>query len=198
MTSDSPNTFKILTLGESEVGKTSILRRFVENKFLKNHLATIGIDYRTKIIKVYGRDIRLKIWDTAGQERYHNITNHIFKGADGIVLIFDVTQESSFIKINDWIEQIKSNISQEEICLILLGNKCDIEERMVSKEKGKEMADSLNVDYYETSALNGTGINEAFEALSKLIVKKKAILNGEGRTFSLATENSKKTKKGCC
>ena len=198
MTSDSPNTFKILTLGESEVGKTSILRRFVENKFLKNHLATIGIDYRTKIIKVYGRDIRLKIWDTAGQERYHNITNHIFKGADGIVLIFDVTQESSFIKINDWIEQIKSNISQEEICLILLGNKCDIEERMVSKEKGKEMADSLNVDYYETSALNGTGINEAFEALSKLIVKKKAILNGEGRTFSLATENSKKRKKGCC
>jgi small GTP-binding protein len=198
MTSESPNTFKILTLGESEVGKTSILRRFVENKFLKNHLATIGIDYRTKIIKVYGRDIRLKIWDTAGQERYHNITNHIFKGADGIVLIFDVTQESSFIKINDWIEQIKSNISQEEICLILLGNKCDIEERMVSKEKGKEMADSLNVDYYETSALNGTGINEAFEALSKLIVKKKAILNGEGRTFSLATENSKKRKKGCC
>ena len=198
MTSDSPNTFKILTLGESEVGKTSILRRFIENKFLKNHLATIGIDYRTKIIKVYGRDIRLKIWDTAGQERYHNITNHIFKGADGIVLIFDVTQESSFIKINDWIEQIKSNISQEEICLILLGNKCDIEERMVSKEKGKEMADSLNVDYYETSALNGTGINEAFEALSKLIVKKKAILNGEGRTFSLATENSKKRKKGCC
>ena len=79
-----------------------------------------------------------------------------------------------------------------------MGNKCDIEERMVSKEKGKEMADSLNVDYYETSALNGTGINEAFEALSKLIVKKKAILNGEGRTFSLATENSKKRKKGCC
>ena len=198
MASDSSNIFKILTIGESEVGKTSILRRFVENKFLKNHLATIGIDYRTKTMNVYGRDIKLKIWDTAGQERYHNITNHIFKGADGIVLVFDVTQESSFIKIHDWIEQIKSNISQEEISLILLGNKCDIEERMVSKERGKEMADGLKVNYYETSALNGTGIYEAFEELAKLIVKKKAILNGEGRTISLATENSKKKKKGCC
>ena len=199
MSSDSNHTFKILTIGESGVGKTCILRRFVENKFLKSHLATIGIDFRTKVLHVYGKDIKLKIWDTAGQERYHNITSQIYKGADGIILVFDVNEEISFTKIKDWIEQIKSNVSQEEISLILLGNKCDIEERAISKEQGQEMANSLNLKYYETSALNGTGINEAFEGLTKEIMKKKKVINSDGRTISLtSTQKAKNQKKGCC
>ena len=198
MSGDS-KTFKILTIGESGVGKTCILRRFVENKFLKSHLATIGIDFRTKVLHVYGKDIKLKIWDTAGQERYHNITSQIYKGADGIILVFDVNEEISFTKIKDWIEQIKSNVSQEEISLILLGNKCDIEERAISKEQGQEMANSLNLKYYETSALNGTGINEAFEGLTKEIMKKKKVINSDGRTISLtSTQKAKNQKKGCC
>ena len=158
MSSEPTHTFKILTIGESGVGKTCILRRFVENKFLKSHLATIGIDFRTKVLHVCGKDIKLKIWDTAGQERYHNITSQIFKGAEGILLVYDVNDEVSFAKIKDWIEQIKSN-TEEEICLVLLGNKCDIEERAISKERGKEMAEELNINYYETSAFNGNGIN---------------------------------------
>ena len=199
MSSDSNYTFKILTIGESGVGKTCILRRFVENKFLKSHLATIGIDFRTKVLQVYGKDIKLKIWDTAGQERYHNITSQIYKGADGIILVFDVNEEISFTKIKDWIEQIKSNISQDEISLILLGNKCDIEERAISKEQGQEMANSLKINYYETSALNGTGINEAFEGLTKEIMKKKKVINSDGRTISLtSTQKAKNQKKGCC
>ena len=199
MSSDSNHTFKILTIGESGVGKTCILRRFVENKFLKSHLATIGIDFRTKVLHVYGKDIKLKIWDTAGQERYHNITSQIYKGADGIILVFDVNEEISFTKIKDWIEQIKSNVSQEEISLILLGNKCDIEERAISKEQGQEMANSLNINYYETSALNGMGINEAFEGLTKEIMKKKKVINSDGRTISLtSTQKAKNQKKGCC
>ena len=199
MSLDANHTFNILTIGESGVGKTCILRRFVENKFLKSHLATIGIDFRTKVIHVYGKDIKLKIWDTAGQERYHNITSQIYKGADGIILVFDVNEEISFTKIKDWIEQIKSNVSQEEISLILLGNKCDIEERAISKEQGQEMANSLNVNYYETSALNGTGINEAFEGLTKEIMKKKKVINSDGRTISLtSSQKAKNPKKGCC
>ena len=199
MSSDSNHTFKILTIGESGVGKTCILRRFVENKFLKSHLATIGIDFRTKIIHVYGKDIKLKIWDTAGQERYHNITSQIYKGADGIILVFDVNEEISFTKIKDWIEQIKSNVSQDEISLILLGNKCDIEERAISKEQGQQMANSLQINYYETSALNGTGINEAFEGLTKEIMKKKKVINSDGRTISLTSnQKPKNQKKGCC
>ena len=198
MSSESSDTFKILTIGESGVGKTCILRRFVENKFLKSHLATIGIDFRTKAVKVYGKAIKLKIWDTAGQERYHNITNQIFKGSDGIILVFDVNDDISFAKIKDWIEQIKSNVSQDEISLILIGNKCDIEERVISKEQGQEMANNLKIDYYETSALNGTGINEAFEELTKLILKRKNIINSEGRTISLISNKDEKKKKGCC
>ena len=93
-----------------------------------------------------------------------------------------------------------SNISQEEISLVLLGNKCDIEERVISKEKGQEMAESLKVNYYETSALNGTGINEAFEGLTREIMKKKKVINSDGRTISLtsSSQRNKKNKKGCC
>ena len=197
MSSESIPTFKILTKGESQVGKTCILRRFVENKFLKSHLATIGIDFRTKILQIYGKDIKLKIWDTAGQERYHYITNQIFKGADGIILVYDVTDETSFLKIQDWIEQIMSNIGEDEISIVLLGNKCDIEERAITKERGQEMAYNLKVDYYETSALNGTGINEAFEGLSKEIMRKKNV-NSNERKISLISQKPKKAKKKCC
>ena len=195
MSSESSQTFKILTIGESNVGKTCILRRFVENKFSKIHLSTIGIDYRTKSLHVYGKNIKLKIWDTAGQERYHNITSQIFKGADGIMLVYDVTEETSFAKIKDWMEQIVTNIGGDDISIVLLGNKCDVEERAVSKENGQEMADSLKVSYYETSALNGTGINEAFEGLTKEILKKKNA-NTDGRRISLDSTIPKKKK--CC
>ena len=186
----------IIIKGKSNVGKTSILRRFVENKFSKIHLSTIGIDYRTKSLHVYGKDIKLKIWDTAGQERYHNITSQIYKGADGIMLVYDVTEETSFIKIKDWMEQIITNIGGDEISIVLLGNKCDVEERAITKERGQEMANSLKVFYYETSALNGMGINEAFEGLTKEIMKKKNT-NHEIRTISLDSSKNQKKKK-CC
>ena len=195
MSSESSQTFKILTIGESNVGKTCILRRFVENKFSKIHLSTIGIDYRTKSLHVYGKDIKLKIWDTAGQERYHNITSQIFKGADGIMLVYDVTEETSFVKIKDWMEQIVTNIGGDDISIVLLGNKCDVEERAITKENGQEMAESLKVSYYETSALNGTGINEAFEGLTKEIMKKKNV-SSDGRRISLDSTMPKKNK--CC
>ena len=109
MCTDTVHCFKILTIGESGVGKTCILRRFVENKFLKNHLATIGIDFKTKNIEIDGTSIKLKIWDTVGQERFRNITNQYYKGADGIVLVFDVVDQKSFEKIREWMTQIKTN-----------------------------------------------------------------------------------------
>ena len=176
------------------------MRRFVENKFLKSHLATIGIDFRTKILNVNGKNIKLKIWDTAGQERYHNITNQIYKGADGIILVFSVIDEESFAKVKEWMEQITSNINKEEVHLILLGNKCDLEERVITKEQGKQMADNLGINYHETSALDGTGINEAFEGLTKEIMKKKAIITNDSRpgSVSLINEKHKKKKRVCC
>ena len=198
MTAEPNHTFKILTIGESGVGKTCVLRRFVENKFLKNHLATIGIDFKTRVINLNGLTIKLKVWDTAGQERFRNITNQYYKGADGILLVYDVTDEESYNKIRDWMEQITSNTDNEDIGLVLLGNKCDMESRVVTEEMGKEMAKELNVDYYETSALNGLGINEAFEGLTKDIMKRKKLNLDGGGGVELSKKNEKKKKSGDC
>ena len=204
--SSENNTFKILTIGESQVGKTSILRRYVDNKFERHHLATIGIDYQTKTLKIKDKEIKLKIWDTAGQERYRNIANHAYKGADGIILVYDITDELSFSKISDWMEQINSNLSRNEIGIILIGNKSDIKERAVDKIKGEEKAKEYGIEYYETSALNGNGINEAFEGLAKQILKNYKIKNNDvgSRTISLQSakpedivETDKKKRK-CC
>ena len=198
MTSEPSITFKILTIGESGVGKTCILRRFVENKFLKNHLATIGIDFKTKTLNINNQEIKLKIWDTAGQERFRNITTQYYKGADGIVLVYDVTDEASYEKIKDWMDQILSNTQQEEIGLVLLGNKCDMEPRNVTEEQGKKMAEDLKISYFETSALTGQGIKEAFEQLTRDIMKKKGVGVGSGENIDLAKTKKKKKKEGDC
>ena len=197
------NVFKILTIGDGGVGKTSILRRYVENKFLKHHLSTIGIDFLSKTLKIKDKEIKLKIWDTAGQERYRQITSHIYKDADGIILVFDVTSEESFNQITDWMEQIKNNVSKEEINLILIGNKCDLADRMVEKERGEKMAKNLNIKYFETSALTGQGINEAFEELAKQIFKNKNPNENISRNISITYNKpedalKKKKGKGCC
>ena len=197
------NVFKILTIGDGGVGKTSILRRYVENKFLKHHLSTIGIDFLSKTLKIKDKEIKLKIWDTAGQERYRQITSHIYKDADGIILVFDVTSEESFNQITDWMDQIKNNVSKEEINLILIGNKCDLADRMVEKERGEEMAEKLKIKYFETSALTGQGINEAFEELAKQIFKNKNPNENISRNISISYDKSedalkKKKGKGCC
>jgi len=198
--------FKILTLGEGGVGKTAILKRYVENKFEKHHLATIGIDYQSKTIKIKNKEIKLKIWDTAGQERYKNIASQLYKGADGIMLVYDITDDYSFSKITDWMEQINNNLSKNDIGIVLIGNKSDIEDRMIDKEKGEEKAKEYGIEFYETSALNGNGINEAFEGLAKQILKNYKIKNNEvgSRTISLQSakpedvvETDKKKRK-CC
>ena len=200
MTSEPNHTFKILTIGESGVGKTCVLRRFVENKFLKNHLATIGIDFKTRVIDVNGLNIKLKIWDTAGQERFRNITNQYYKGADGILLVYDVTDEESYNKIHDWMDQITSNTDNEDIGLVLLGNKCDMEQRTVTEQMGKDLANDLKISYYETSALSGQGITEAFKGLTIDIMKKKKLnVDGDGN-IELNKKGGKKNKKDsdCC
>ena len=192
--------YLFLTIGESGVGKTCILRRFVENKFLKNHLATIGIDFKTKTLNINNQEIKLKIWDTAGQERFRNITTQYYKGADGIVLVYDVTEESSYDKIRDWMEQILYNTQRDDIGLVLLGNKCDMEPRTVTEEQGNKMAEELKISYFETSALNGQGIKEAFEQLTRDIMKKKGVGVGNN-DGGVELKNSKKKKgKGsdCC
>ena len=202
MTSEPNMTFKILTIGESGVGKTCVLRRFVENKFLKNHLATIGIDFKTKTLNINNQEIKLKIWDTAGQERFRNITTQYYKGADGIVLVYDVTDEASYDKIRDWMDQIVSNTQRDDIGLVLLGNKCDMEPRNVTEEMGHKMSEELKISYFETSALNGQGIKEAFEQLTRDIMEKKGLGEGNNRnqrgSFDIGKKKKEKKGSDCC
>ena len=199
MTSEPSVTFKILTIRESGVGKTCILRRFVENKFLKNHLATIGIDFKTKTLTINNQEIKLKIWDTAGQERFRNITTQYYKGADGIVLVYDVTDDASYEKIRDWMDQILSNTQKDDIGLVLLGNKCDMEPRSVTEEQGNKLAEELKISYFETSALTGQGIKEAFEQLTRDIMKKKGVGENTGDVgLDLKKTKNKNGKGDCC
>ncbi len=199
MSSGDIHTFKILTIGESGVGKTCILRRFVEDKFLKNHLATIGIDFRTKNIIVDGVQVKLKIWDTAGQERFRNITNQYYKGADGIILVYDVTDRTSFEKIREWMNQIKQNTTEDEIGLVLLGNKCDADLRDVYENDGIELGKELGIQYFESSAMNNINISESFNYLAKQILSKKKIDTPTkvSNNKNLNTPQKKK-KEGCC
>ena len=201
MSNEPKYTFKILTLGESGVGKTCILRRFVENKFLKNHLATIGIDFRAKTIQINGYEVKLKIWDTAGEERFRNITNQYYKGADGIILVFDLTNFDTMNKIRDWYNQIKNNTSSNDIGLVLVANKSDLK-REVSNEECLNLSKELNIKLYETSALTGEGVNEIFEYITQEIINKKNYLDdtqANGVTLGIGdNKNKNKDKKSDC
>ena len=165
----------LMLLGDGQVGKTSLTLRLTGNKFDDSILTTIGKESYLYQVNLHDNDLKMKIWDTAGQERFRNITTQYYKGADGIVLVYDVTEESSYDKIRDWMEQILYNTQRDDIGLVLLGNKCDMEPRTVTEEQGNKMAEELKISYFETSALNGQGIKEAFEQLTRDIMKKKGV-----------------------
>jgi small GTP-binding protein len=196
---------KILTIGESGVGKTCILLRYTDNKFIKHHLTTIGIDYKTKDVNINNKSIKLKIWDTAGQERFRNITQQYYKGADGIVLVFDLTDRNSFEKVREWMKQIQTYTQRDSIGIVLLGNKCDADNKAVSVQEANEIAGEFNMKFFETSAMNNINIEESFKQLSMEIIKIKEAknagnensLNQPIKIQTLVKEETKK-KKGCC
>ena len=196
MTSEPSITFKILTIGESGVGKTCILRRFVENKFLKNHLATIGINFKTKTLNINNQEIKLKIWDTAGQERFRTITKTYYKGAHGIILTYDVTDQNSFKNIRNWIKQIEAN-AQTSVKKVLVGNKCDKPDRVVTEEEGKKLADDYSMSFFETSAKTNQNVSEVFNYLTKEILKSNDLKEGSSGK-PLNPKNPNAGKKGCC
>lgn len=168
-------TFKILCLGETGVGKTCVILRYTDNKFTRNQMSTVGIDFKIKILEYNSKNIKLLIWDTAGQERFRNITNQYYNGADGIVLIYDVTNRKSFDNVTYWMNQIGTKSDRDKIGLILVGNKTDEEKREVSKKEGELFAKNNEIEYIETSALSNHNINECFNDLLKQILQRKEI-----------------------
>ena len=169
-TNDYEYLFKILLVGNSNVGKSSLFLRFVDEIWKENFVPTIGVDFKIKSIKIDNKIIKLQIWDTAGQERFKSILSSYYKGANGILLLYDITNINSFKSLSNWLIDIEKN-SSKNVKKILIGNKCDLNElRKIPINKGKEFADTYNMKFIETSAKNNVNINECFNILGKELI----------------------------
>ena len=165
--SKKEKTYKVLLLGDSTVGKTCFLKRYLDDTFQDVYLSTIGFDFKFKTVTLSnGNQIKLQIWDTVGEERYRTIAKSYYKGAHGIVLIYDITNKNSFKNIKKWISQIKEELSNK-ISIVLVANKIDMPERIVSEEDGKNLANSMNLQIFEASARDNINVSEAFQELAE-------------------------------
>jgi Ras-related protein Rab-10 len=164
--------FKLLLIGDSGVGKTCVLFRFSDDTFNTTFISTIGIDFKIKTVELQGKKIKLQIWDTAGQERFHTITTSYYRGANGILLVYDITQPKTFDNISKWLRNINEHAS-EDVERMLIGNKCDMEDkRLISEERGKKVAEENGIKFFETSAKENINIEIAFNTLAEDILNK--------------------------
>ena len=164
--------FKLILIGDSCVGKSNILSKYLKNEFDPNSRATVGVEFGTKNILINNKKIKIQIWDTAGQERYRSITSAYYKGAKGALIVYDITRRTSFDNIDKWISDLKLN-GDKNICIIILGNKSDLaDKRQVSTEEGRELAEKYEMKFYETSAKIGENVNDIFYDSVDEIAKK--------------------------
>ena len=179
----SNRSYKFLVLGDKMVGKTSVLERYVNRTFKENYLMTIGMDKRFKRLEVNNKDVDIFITDTAGEERYRSLTKMFYKGADGILVGFSLTEPSSLESVNYWIDQINENCSKERpISLVLFGNKCDDKENIKIREEAiNKIKDKYNLTYFETSAKENINVQNVFEYLTKITI----IKSGNLKDFDL-------------
>ena len=198
MTEQSENKellYKILLLGDSSVGKTCFLMRYTDNTYQEIHMSTIGIDNKFKDVELDdGKKVKIQIWDTAGQDRFRSITRNYYKGANGIVLIFDVTNKKSYENVKNWVKQIKEEVSSR-VTIILVANKIDdVNHRIVTKEEGEKIANECGLMFVECSAKTGENIEHAFNELVKKTVENYSKVGQGGEKL----KKKKNSKKGCC
>ena len=197
---------KILTLGATQVGKTSIVLRYSEDKFNYNKIATIGIDFKIKIIKKGNERIKVSIYDTAGQERFQNIVKHYYKGANGVLLIYDITKRDTFKNLDFWIKDLEDNSDIDNLFIYLIGNKNDMEDkREVSWVEASNYAKEKKLPYIEVSAKTGNNIQKLFDevikgAMTKMLTNenKENSLNESIRLSFLEQEERTPKKYLCC
>ncbi|KAM8812277.1 ras-related protein Rab-13 isoform 1-T1 [Rhynchonycteris naso] len=205
--------FKLLLIGDSGVGKTCLIIRFAEDNFNNTYISTIdpspitclwvvpkllasqqppGIDFKIRTVDIEGKKIKLQVWDTAGQERFKTITTAYYRGAMGIILVYDITDEKSFENIQNWMKSIKENASAG-VERLLLGNKCDMEtKRKVQKEQANKLAQEHGIRFFETSAKSSMNVDEAFSSLARDI-----LLKSGGRRLGNSSKLSSTDLKTC-
>ena len=196
MSKDESNikTFNIITLGSSEVGKTCIIRRYIDNEYISSTISTIGIDCKAKIFTINSIKYKIIYYDTAGQERYASISSKYIKSANGVILVYDITNKKTFSKIEEWSNILERN--NKNYSAVLVGNKMDLEsERQVSTNEGLTLANKLNIEFFETSCLTNQNIEEMMNKISTLTINR---FDSKRNSNLSLNKVKKKDGKNCC
>lgn len=199
--------FKIVLLGEGCVGKTSVVLRYVENKFNEKHFTTLQASFLNKRINIAGKRVELAIWDTAGQERFHALGPIYYRGSNGAILVYDITDEDSFQKVKNWVKELRKMLG-DDVCLCIAGNKTDLEkDRAVPVSEAESFAASVNAKHFHTSAKMNRGIEELFLELTKRMIEvaesndRASSLGRAGnqrRNVVIVDDEPQPQKSGCC
>lgn len=172
MSNEYDYLFKLLLIGDSSVGKSCLLLRFADDSYVDSYISTIGVDFKIRTVELEGKTIKLQIWDTAGQERFRTITSSYYRGAHGIIIVYDVTEMESFNNVKQWLNEI-DRYANESVCKLLVGNKCDlVENKVVDTQMGQALADELGIPFLETSAKDAINVEQAFLTMAGEIKKK--------------------------
>ena len=196
---------KMVLIGDSSVGKTNIMSKFLKNEFREDSRATVGVEFGSKIFNVDKYKVKTQIWDTAGQERYRAVTNAYYKGAKGAFIVYDITRKETFDSVEKWYYDLK-NSGDKNLTIMLIGNKSDLEnQRQVSKENGEEKAKSFQLAFMEMSALSGENLEKGFNLLvneifnkSKSELQKNDYLNLGDTVEEIELKNKDDNEKKCC
>jgi len=200
--------FKLVLIGDSGVGKSCLLLRFADDNFTDSYISTIGVDFRFRTIPIEGKTVKLQIWDTAGQERFRTITSAYYRGADGIIMVYDVTNAESFDHVEEWLSEVDRYASKDTVKL-LVGNKADLtDEKQVPEETAMRFAEKIDINFLETSAKTATNVDTAFLTMARELIKTKtanaaagggAAGGGGGKTaVNLKKVSSGRDGKKCC
>ncbi|KAL6989327.1 Ras-related protein RABD2a [Sarracenia purpurea var. burkii] len=193
--------FKLLLIGDSGVGKSCLLLRFADDSYLDSYISTIGVDFKIRTVEQDGKTIKLQIWDTAGQERFRTITSSYYRGAHGIIIVYDITDPESFNNVKQWLSEI-DRYATENVNKLLVGNKCDLDaNRAVSYETAKAFADEIGIAFMEASAKDAINVEQAFMAMTADIKTRMAsqpALNGAKPPMVQIRGQPVGQKSGCC
>lgn len=193
---DYDHIIKLIIIGESGVGKSTLLSRYCDGTFNENYISTIGVDFRIKRLEINDKKIKLQVWDTAGQERFKSISLSYYRGAHAIMLVFDLTNTNSFNKLNQWIKDIDRNLTNDKYKIILIGNKCENENNIVvNRDDINSFVQKYNMEYMEVSAKKNINVDLAFTRITDLVFK--SMMNTKvSNKFNLVHKKEKKNK--CC